>query len=123
MSTLIRCLDNEMQGAKTMEMRNGAGGSANKKQTNDYKMPRTKKQDYDNDDDDNERLDTLGGDDDNYQGNFFDNDNEKENDEEEEIENVFHEENLIEVDLEKLRDDEEMDIEKRFNVYFFNLEK
>ena len=69
MSTLIRCLDNEMQCA---HMRNGETPE-NSKHDN-YKMPRS----GDYKEDDNERLDTLGGDDD-YDGKFFDNDNDEEN--------------------------------------------
>lgn len=109
MSTLIRCLDNETLSSRTVDLKNG---DSSKKDQSGFKMPRT------NDNaDDNERLDTIGGDDDNYDGNFFE--NEKEN-EEDEMEDVYQkEENLIEVDLEKIRDDEEMDIEKRFQVIYF----
>ena len=80
-------------------MRNGENNENNKEMAG-FKMPRREFKE-----DDNERLDTLGGDDD-FDGHFLD---EEENKDEKE-------ENLIEVDLEKIRDDEELDIEKRFNV-------
>ena len=113
MSTLIRCLDNEIQGSRgAVEPKNGDNNAANHKGLlNNFKMPRNKEKD-----DDNERLDTIGGDDD-YDGKFFENDNEENNDEDKELENnEKQEEYLIEVDLEKIRDDEELDIEKRFTV-------
>ena len=114
MSTLIRCLDNEIQGARgAVEPKNGENPPNHNKGFTNFKMPRNKEKD-----DDNERLDTIGGDDD-YDGKFFENDNENENDadlnqdiEKEEKQEEF----LIEVDLEKIRDDEELDIEKRFTV-------
>ena len=49
--------------------------------------------------------------DDDFDGHFLDDEEEKEDEKEE---------NLVEVDLEKIRDDEEMDIEKRFNVEFYH---
>ena len=65
MSTLIRCLDNEIQGSRgAVEPKNGDNNAANHKGLlNNFKMPRNKEKD-----DDNERLDTIGGDDE-YDGN------------------------------------------------------
>lgn len=72
MSTLIRCLDNDIQGARgAVEPKNGENGQ-NHKGFSNFKMPRNKEKE-----DDNERLDTIGGDDDN-DGKFFENDNENE---------------------------------------------
>lgn len=111
-----------MQGSRGgVEPKNGNNAGEINKNLNSFKMPRTKERE-----DDNERLDTIGGDDD-YDGKFFDNDhdNDKEDDnEEEQNENKEEkEEFLIEVDLEKIRDDEELDIEKRFNVKLIFLYK
>ena len=106
-------MDNEIQGSRgAVEPKNGDNNAANHKGLlNNFKMPRNKDKD-----DGDERLDTIGGDDD-YDGKFFENDNEENNDEDKELENnEKQEEYLIEVDLEKIRDDEELDIEKRFTV-------
>lgn len=88
-STLIRCLDNEM----TPFMKNEMAGL--NKELAGYKIPKGSYFDQDEDDD---RLDTLENDDYDYD------------------DMNYKEENPIEVDMEKIRDDEDMDMESRFKV-------